>query len=109
MINKTQNFTFPLVERTNAAIVQKWYECVHEFCRSAGIDLSNAHEVKFLHPRPSDTDTEVFIERRGSIIGKVSTSLKHTAAGLKFTIRCQQVDPELPPSSAEKKEATETS
>lgn len=107
MINKTQNFTFPLVERTNAAIVQKWHECVNEFCRSAGIDLANAHEVKLLHSQPSGRDAEVFIERRGSIIGKVSTNLKHTAAGLKFTITCQQITPELS-SSAEKKEATET-
>ena len=101
MINKTQNFTFPLVERTNAAIVQKWHECGIEFCRSAGIDLSNAHEVKFLHPRPSGTNTEVFIQRRGIIIGKVLTSLKHTAAGLKFTITCQQVAPGRPTSPAE--------
>jgi hypothetical protein len=105
MINKTTNTTFALTERTNAAIVQKWHECVNEFCRSAGIDPSNAQEVKFLHPRPSDTNTEVFIQRRGIIIGKVSTSLKQTAAGLKFTITCQQVPPTSP---AEEKEATET-
>lgn len=107
MINKTTNTTFPLVERTNRAIVEKWHECVEEFCKSIGIDLSNAHEVKFLHRRPLGADTEVFIERRGIIIGKVLTSLKHTAAGLKFTITCQQVTPELP-SPAEKKETIET-
>ena len=111
MLNKTTNTTFPLTERTNAAIAKKWHECVNEFCRLAGIDLSNAHEVKFLHPRPSDTDTEVFIQRAGNIIGKVSTSLKHTAAGLKFTIRCERICPDfafspLPP--AEENEATET-
>jgi hypothetical protein len=105
MINKTENITFPLVERTNATIVQKWHECVNEFCRSVGIDPSNAQEVKFLHPRPSGTDTEVFIQRRGIIIGKVSTSLKQTAAGLKFTITCQQIPTTSP---AEQKEATET-
>ncbi len=104
MINKTTNTTFPLVERTNAAIVQKWHECVNEFCRSAGINPSNAHEVKFLRSDLPGCETEVFIQSGNLIIGRVLTNLKQTPAGLKFTITCQQVPPTSP---AEEKKAIE--
>jgi hypothetical protein len=111
MINKTENFTFPLDQRTNAAIVRKWHECVGQFCRSVGIDLSDTHEVTFVrcgHDLTQAVEQDVLIMRKNQEIGRVKTYLKQTPAGLKFTIACTQISPEFAFSPAEEKEATET-
>lgn len=108
MINKTQNITFPLSapdlgkplnigRRAMDEMVRKWHQCVEEFCRSVGIDETNAHEVCLNQSEKSGgLETDTTITRNGVILGTVSTALKHTPAGLKFTITCQQVPPSSP-------------
>lgn len=113
MINKTENITFPLSapfsdkplnigRQAMDEMVRKWHQCVEEFCRSVGIDESNAHEVCLVQSEKSGgLETDTSITRNGVILGTVSTALKNTPAGLKFTITCQQVPSGCPPSPAE--------
>lgn len=117
MIKKTENITFPLSapfsdkplnigRRAMDEMVRKWHQCVEEFCRSVGIDETNAHEVCLVQSEKSGgMETDTSITRNGVILGTVSTALKQTPAGLKFTITCQQVPLTSP---AEKNEAITT-
>ena len=92
---KTKNTTFPLVERTNREIIELWHKSVGEFCQELGINDTNTHQVRLLkRDIVADMNTETSIEFNGKIVGVVTTALKQTAAGLKFTITCQKVSTE---------------
>lgn len=99
-LHKTKNTTFPLVQDTSEKIVREWHRSVEEFMKDLGINRFNVHQFRLLKSEHLEkgTSTETSIEFDGQIIGTVTTSLKNTAAGLKFTITCQKV---VPPSSAE--------
>lgn len=93
-LHKTKNTTFPLVQDTNQKIIRLWYKSVEEFVREMGIDETNAHRVELLkndNNVKGNMSTETAIRFDGQIIGFVTTEMKQTAAGLKFTITCQKV------------------
>jgi hypothetical protein len=93
-LHKASNTTFPIVRETNERIIRLWHKSVEEFVREMGIDETNAHRVELLQNDNNvkgNMSTETAIRFDGQIIGFVATEMKHTAAGLKFTITCQKV------------------
>lgn len=64
-----------------------WFQCVEQFCRSIGINESNAREVEIQSYEP----LQGFVVWNGARVGEISTDIR-TENGIVFTVTCRKVE-----------------
>jgi hypothetical protein len=79
--------TFSVQSASNLMLRMK-LRTIEEYCRSVGIDESNAHEVQ-IHSYPSG---EEVIVRNGVQIAQIVSSVKQDEDGLRFKVTCYKAE-----------------
>ncbi len=86
--SKQDNPEYPSVmDKFTESFHRTWFQCVEQFCRSIGINESNAREVELQSYEP----LQGFVVWNGVRVGEINTEVK-TENGIVFTVTCRKVE-----------------